>query len=464
MRRRCTAPLVLLVLILLCRLSSSAYAAPAAWKQSAALSAPEAVQAAAADDKYVYAIANTLVAKYDRQSGERVATSTGKAMHLNSGFFHSGKLYCAHSNYPRKPEKSEIMVLDPATMQLATFKDFGNFGGSLTWCVRHDGHWWCNFARYGADNAATFLVKFDDNWREASRWTYPTEVTSRLKAYSLSGGIWRDGLLLTTDHDHGRLYCLRLPKQGNVLKFVETQSVPFTGQGIAADPKTGGLVGINRAKKQIVFAKQENAKAAAKATATTDRPNIVFILADDAGLGDFGCYGGKQIPAPNIDSLAKEGMRSTNAYSGSALCAPTRCVLMTGQHTGLLTSHIDFLATAAELATAEAPAETDGISIAPTFLGREQKQRPHLYWEIYEPVFQQAVRLGDWKGYRTGTPEPLQLYNLKTDPTEATDVAQAHPIVVKQIEAIMTCEHVPSPHFDAPDLAKQGKKARKTKN
>lgn len=64
------------------------------------------------------------------------------------------------------------------------------------------------------------------------------------------------------------------------------------------------------------------------------RPNIVFILADDAGLGDFGCYGGKVIATPNIDRLAAEGMRFTNAYSGSAVCAPTRCVLMTGQHTG----------------------------------------------------------------------------------------------------------------------------------
>jgi arylsulfatase A-like enzyme len=64
------------------------------------------------------------------------------------------------------------------------------------------------------------------------------------------------------------------------------------------------------------------------------RPNIVFILADDSGLGEFGCYGGAAVPTPNIDRLAAEGMRFTNAYSGSAVCAPTRCVIMTGQHPG----------------------------------------------------------------------------------------------------------------------------------
>ena len=64
------------------------------------------------------------------------------------------------------------------------------------------------------------------------------------------------------------------------------------------------------------------------------KPNIVYIMVDDAGLGDFGCYGGKVVPTPNVDNLAKEGMLFTNAYSGSAVCAPTRCVLITGKHPG----------------------------------------------------------------------------------------------------------------------------------
>lgn len=63
-------------------------------------------------------------------------------------------------------------------------------------------------------------------------------------------------------------------------------------------------------------------------------PNIVYILADDLGIGDLGCYGQIIIHTPNIDWLASEGMRFTNHYSGSTVCAPSRSVLLTGQHTG----------------------------------------------------------------------------------------------------------------------------------
>jgi arylsulfatase A-like enzyme len=63
-------------------------------------------------------------------------------------------------------------------------------------------------------------------------------------------------------------------------------------------------------------------------------PNIVFIMADDLGYGDLGCYGQKRIKTPNVDRLAKEGMRFTDFYAGSTVCAPSRCVLMTGYHTG----------------------------------------------------------------------------------------------------------------------------------
>jgi arylsulfatase A-like enzyme len=64
------------------------------------------------------------------------------------------------------------------------------------------------------------------------------------------------------------------------------------------------------------------------------RPNIVFILADDLGYGDLGCYGQSMIATPEIDTLAEEGLRFTQVYAGSAVCAPSRSVLMTGQHTG----------------------------------------------------------------------------------------------------------------------------------
>src|SRR3974377_1227539 len=63
------------------------------------------------------------------------------------------------------------------------------------------------------------------------------------------------------------------------------------------------------------------------------RPNIIFILADDLGYGDLGCYGQTKIKTPNLDRLAAEGMRFTDFYAGSTVCAPSRCALMTGFHT-----------------------------------------------------------------------------------------------------------------------------------
>jgi arylsulfatase A-like enzyme len=64
------------------------------------------------------------------------------------------------------------------------------------------------------------------------------------------------------------------------------------------------------------------------------RPNIIYIMADDLGYGDVGCFGQKSIKTPNIDNLAADGMRFTDHYAGSTVCAPSRCSLMTGLHTG----------------------------------------------------------------------------------------------------------------------------------
>ncbi|MCM8530156.1 MAG: arylsulfatase [Lentisphaeraceae bacterium] len=63
-------------------------------------------------------------------------------------------------------------------------------------------------------------------------------------------------------------------------------------------------------------------------------PNIIYILADDLGYSEVGAYGQEKIKTPNIDQLAKDGMKFTQHYSGSAVCAPSRCVLLTGKHTG----------------------------------------------------------------------------------------------------------------------------------
>ncbi len=65
-----------------------------------------------------------------------------------------------------------------------------------------------------------------------------------------------------------------------------------------------------------------------------DRPNIVLIVADDLGYGELGCYGQKLIQTPRLDELARQGVRFTQFYCGAPVCAPSRCVLMTGKHSG----------------------------------------------------------------------------------------------------------------------------------
>ena len=63
-------------------------------------------------------------------------------------------------------------------------------------------------------------------------------------------------------------------------------------------------------------------------------PNVIYILADDLGYGDLSCYGQTHFQTPNIDALAKQGMKFTQHYSGSTVCAPSRCALLTGKHIG----------------------------------------------------------------------------------------------------------------------------------
>ena len=224
------------------------------WKAAGELKSEHATQAAAATETRVYAVSNSAVAEYDRATGKLLAMSEGKAEHLNSAFVKDGKVYCAHSNYPKKPETSEIRVYDPATRKLTVFHEFQEPPGSLVWNV-HDGkHWWCCFAHYGADNAKTVLIRYADGFQEEQRWTFPKAVVDDWDRMSASGGIWDGDTLLVSHHHDKVLYRLKVPKDGKELELVEALACPFPGQGIAADPKTGGLVGISRDAKKVVFA------------------------------------------------------------------------------------------------------------------------------------------------------------------------------------------------------------------
>ena len=102
-------------------------------------------------------------------------------------------------------------------------------------------------------------------------------------------------------------------------------------QNLALAAASTGLAGLARAQGASAPAP---AGLPSPSPQGATRPNIIFILADDLGYGDLGCYGQKRIQTPHLDEMARQGMRFTDAYAGSTVCAPSRACLMTGMHTG----------------------------------------------------------------------------------------------------------------------------------
>lgn len=119
-----------------------------------------------------------------------------------------------------------------------------------------------------------------------------------------------------------------------------------------------------------------------------------------------------------------------------------------GSKTDHISAFWDVLPTFSELVNLKVPDDIDGLSFLPTLLG-EEKQEKHefLYWEFPSYQGQQAVRMGDWKGIRKNIFKgnmDVELYDLKTDPTESKNIATNHPEIVAKIEAIMKREHTPA--------------------
>jgi arylsulfatase A-like enzyme len=209
------------------------------------------------------------------------------------------------------------------------------------------------------------------------------------------------------------------------------------------------------------------------------KPKIILVMADDPGWKELGSYGQKKIRTPHLDRMAAEGMRFTQFYTGAPVCAPARCNLMTGKHGGHayirnngemkehqyelkgscyeggvrepfivrwlgkvpagtvsdhIGAHYDVLPTLAEIAGADVPAGVDGISILPELTGNRAQQKKHefIFWAFAGYGGQIAVRMGDWKG--------MELYNLRDDLSETTDVADRHPEIVAKMAAVILRE------------------------
>ena len=107
-------------------------------------------------------------------------------------------------------------------------------------------------------------------------------------------------------------------------------------------------------------------------------------------------------------------------------------------------AHWDVFPTLAEIGGARTPGGLDGVSMARALRGEAQPAQNLLYWEFHERGFQQAVRMGRWKGLRLKVGEPLELYDLETDPSEQHNVATSNPDTVAKIEAYLKTARTPS--------------------
>lgn len=228
--------------------------------------AEEAKQGVVADERFVYAISNSEIGKYDRRSGERIGGWKGDPAlfrHMNSCILHGPEIVCAASNYPAVPMASSIEWFDARKLVHSRTRSLGPGRGSLTWLDWHAGSWWACFANYdgkggepGRDHRLTTLVRYSPDFAEQGAWLFPDEVLARFAPYSSSGGVWgEDGLLYVTGHDRAEMYALRIPQAGSTLEHVATVAIPGEGQAISW--QRGGkrvLWSIRRQSREAVAA------------------------------------------------------------------------------------------------------------------------------------------------------------------------------------------------------------------
>jgi len=134
-----------------------------------------------------------------------------------------------------------------------------------------------------------------------------------------------------------------------------------------------------------------------------------------------------------------------------------------GSESDVQWAHWDILPTCAELAGAEIPKNIDGISFVPSILDSgKQKEHDYLYWAFYERGSSQAVRKGDWKAVRVPAMNPkVELFNLKKDIEEQTDIAEKHPEIVAEMKKIMDAAYTPSERWKFPAYPPASKKKKK---
>jgi hypothetical protein len=212
--------------------------------------APEVNQAIGVDAEHLYAIDNTTIAKYTKDTHELVEMADfieDGAIHFDSAVVIDGKIYIAHSNYPVWPMTSSLEVFDAATLDHLESHSFGIQIGSFTWLDQApDGTWWGGFANYNrvfdkspmayGNKYNTQVVQFTPDWQVAQAYVIPDVVVEKFEDMSNSGGSWGpDGNLYLSGHDPAEAYVMQVPAIGSTLKWIGTVPLAIAGQGIAWD-------------------------------------------------------------------------------------------------------------------------------------------------------------------------------------------------------------------------------------
>lgn len=165
-----------------------------------------------------------------------------------------------------------------------------------------------------------------------------------------------------------------------------------------------------------------------------DRPTLILFVSDNGPHREGGAA-----PAYFNSSGALRGIKR-DLYEGGIrvpMVAYGPGIVPAGRVSDQVWAHWDMLPTLADVAGARAPSDIDGVSMAAPLRGSARVERPPLYWEFHERGFQQAVRMGKWKGVRLKHGGPLELYDLDADPRERNDLAAAEPDVVAKVEAYL---------------------------
>ncbi len=236
----------------------------AAAKELRRIPADEANQGVAADSRFVYAIDDSRIGKYEKATGKRVASFEGDPkvfIHMNSCSVIAGELACALSNFPNLPQASSVEWFSAQTLKHLRTHSFGPTRGSMTWIDWHAGAWWVCLANYDGkggdpsrDHTVTTLVKYSPQFVEQGAWLFPDKLLEAFGHMSASGGRWgKDGFLYVTGHDRPEMYVLKLPAAGSRLEYVRAIAMPTNGQAFDWDPAQPGHVWtIERKQAEMV--------------------------------------------------------------------------------------------------------------------------------------------------------------------------------------------------------------------